>query len=285
MQLEEVLALIEKNLEPVNTEFGFRKAKNQTEGAVTFSGKNGLYRVVVDAKKNLMLLECAGEDKGEATEFATISKSLFELETAELRDVRSGCNEVGDELHSLYGSVRKKDLDKIKLPKAVSRTKAKNGIVSYDVDSLANRFGTLYPELKDQIKQNIADYGEFLPEDFFMNYGTPKVLDVIQNGTKEEHKKLFKMLNEVYEDGTNEVQDIIGVTILGAMRGDKKMMEVADQYMTEYMAGPVHEINKITAKNGRMVKKLQSPPPYKPKKKRKNPYQLALEGQNAANKQ
>lgn len=285
MQLEEVLALIEKNLEPVNTEFGFRKAKNQTEGAVTFSGKNGLYRVVVDAKKNLMLLECAGEDKGEGTEFATISKSLFELETAELRDVRSGCNEVSDELHSLYGSVRKKDLDKIKLPKAVSRTKAKNGIVSYDVDSLANRFGTLYPELKDQIKQNIADYGEFLPEDFFMHYGTPKVLDVIQNGTKEEHKKLFKMLNEVYEDGTNEVQDIIGVTILGAMRGDKKMMEVADQYMTEYMAGPVHEINKITAKNGRMVKKLQSPPPYKPKKKRKNPYQLALEGQNAANKQ
>lgn len=284
MQLEEALGLIEKNLEDVNKEFGFQKTKKQGENSVTFRGKNGLYRVMIDEKHSLMLLECAGEDKGEETEFATISKSLFELEPADLRDVRSSCNEVGDELRSLYGSVRKKDLDKIKLPKAVSRTKAKNGIISYDVNSLANRFGTLYPELKDQIKQNIADYGEFLPEDFFVNYGTPKVLDVIDNGTKEEQKKLFKMLNEIYEDGTNEVQDIIGVTILGAMRGDKKRLEVADQYMTEYMAGPVHEINKITAKNGRMVKKLLNPPPYKPKKKRKNPYQLALEGQNAANK-
>lgn len=52
------------------------------------------------------------------------------------------------------------------MPKAVSRTKAKNGIISYDCDSLANRFGTLYPEYKDEIKKNIIAYGEFLPETF-----------------------------------------------------------------------------------------------------------------------
>ena len=34
-------------------------------------------------------------------------------------------------------------------------SKAKNGIISYDCDSLANRFGTLYPEYKDEIKKNI----------------------------------------------------------------------------------------------------------------------------------
>ena len=37
------------------------------------------------------------------------------------------------------------------------------------------------------------------------------------------------MLNEVYEDGTNEVQDVIGVKILGAMQNDKDMMAVADK--------------------------------------------------------
>lgn len=45
------------------------------------------------------------------------------------------------------------------------------------------------------------------------------------------------MLNEVYEDGTNEVQDVIGVTILGAMQNDKDMMAVADKYMSDYMSG------------------------------------------------
>lgn len=83
------------------------------------------------------------------------------------------------------------------MPKSVSRTKAKNGLVSYDIDSLANRFGTLYPEFKNEIKKNVVAYGEFLPEEFFINYGTPKVLDVIKNGSEAERKKLFKMLNEV----------------------------------------------------------------------------------------
>ena len=88
------------------------------------------------------------------------------------------------------------------------------------------------------------------------------------------------MLNEVYEDGTNEVQDIIGVTILGEMKNDKAMMEVADKYMSDYMSGPVHEINKITAKNNSLTKKLKNPPAYKPKKKKTGFMQNALQAQN-----
>ena len=168
------------------------------------------------------------------------------------------------------------NLDKIKMPKAVSRAKAKNGSISYDTPSLANRFGTLYPEFKEDIKRNIAQYGEFLPEEFFTKIGTPKVLDVIKNGDETAQKKLFKMLGEVYEDGTNEVQDIIGVTILGEMKNDPKMMAVADKYMTEYMAGPVHEINKLTAKKNKWTKKLANPPAYKPKKNKMMPLQNAL---------
>lgn len=38
--------------------------------------------------------------------------------------------------------------------------------------------------------------------------------------------------------------------------------------MTDYMAGPVHEINKITAKKNSLTKKLANPPAYKPKKKK-----------------
>ena len=134
---------------------------------------------------------------------------------------------------------------------------------------------------KDEIKKNIVAYGEFLPETFFTQVGTAKVLDVIKNGNTAEQKKLFKMLNEVYEDGTNEVQDVIGVTILGAMQNDKDMMAVADKYMSEYMSGPVHEINKLTAKkNSKLMKKLKNPPAYKPKKKKNNFMQNALQAQD-----
>lgn len=102
-----------------------------------------------------------------------------------------------------------------------------------------------------------------------MEKGNAKVLDIIKNGTAAEQKKLFKNLGDIFEDGTNEVQDIIAVTILGEMKNDPEMMAVADKYMTEYMSGPVHEVNKITAKKNRLTKKLANPPVYKPNKKKK----------------
>jgi len=243
---------------------------------LAFKGNKGLFRLVYDAKADILSLECAYEDKGGETDFQTISKSLFSPESADEKDCKSVSNEVADEVKSLFAVKKQVDLDKIKMPKAVSRAKAKNGTVSYDAASLANRFGVLYPEFKEDIKRNIAEYNEFLAEEFFMTLGTPKVLDVIKNGTDAEQKKLFKMLGEVYEDGTNEVQDIIGVTILGEMKNDPAMMAVADKYMTEYMAGPVHEINKLTAKKNRWTKKLANPPAYKPKKNKMMPLQNAL---------
>ena len=282
MEITEVFRLIEKQLDNTNKELGFKRSE-VSEESISFSGDKGVYRIVYDPKSNIMAFECA-YDNSENVEFNTVSRSLFDAENYNERDAKSLSNEIQDEITSLFKARKKVDLDKVKMPKAVSRTKAKNGVVSYDTDSLANRFGTLYPDMKDAIKANIAEYGEFLPETFFIQTGTARVMDIIANGTETEQKKLFKMLNEVYEDGTNEVQDVIGVTFVGEMKNDPKLMETADKYMSDYMSGPVHEINKITAKNNRLTKKLKNPPPYKPKKKKNNFMQNALQAQDINNR-
>lgn len=265
MELMEAYKRIEKHIENVNKELGFKKS-SEDESTIVFSGEKGAYRLVFDGENSILQFECTYEDNGDKTEFNTISRSLFELDAIEERDIKSMSNQIIDQLERMYKVRKKVNLDKVKMPQSVSRTKAKNGLISYDVDSLANRFGAMYPEFKDEIKMNVVNFGEFLPEDFFLNHGNAKVLDVIQNGTKAEQKKLFKMLGEIFEDGTNEVQDVIAVTILGEMKNDKAMMAVADEYMTEYMAGPVHEVNKLTGKKNRYTKKLKNPPVYKPKK-------------------
>lgn len=283
MELIEAYKIIEKHLEATNKDLGFSKVKTD-DAQLLYKGNKGLYRLVHDDDSGILSFECAYEDKEEDTAFETVSKTLFELDSVDERDCRSASNEISDEVKSLFAVRKKVDLEKIKMPKGVSRSKAKSGTINYDTDSLANRFGVLYPDLKDDIKRNIADYGEFLPETFFSEIGTARVIDVIKNGTQADQKRLFKMLGEIYEDGTNEVQDIIGVTILGEMKNDPDMMAVADEYMTDYMAGPVHEINKITAKNNRLTKKLKNPPPFKPKKKKMNPLQNALTQQGPQGK-
>ncbi|MCD7797580.1 MAG: hypothetical protein LUG95_08355 [Clostridiales bacterium] len=278
MEILDAFNVMEKQLSAANIELGFKK-ENASDTSLTFVGEKGAYRVAYDASSSVMVFDCAYEYDGNDESFKTISKSLFNSEYDE-SDAKSLANEISDELAGLFKKRKKVDLDKVKMPKSVSRTKAKNGIISYDTDSLANRFGTLYPEMKKDIKSNIVKYGEFLPETFFIEHGTAKVLDVIASGSNDERKKLFKMLNEVYEDGTNEVQDIISVTILGEMKNDKSLMEIADKYMSDYMSGPVHEINKITAKKSGLTKKLKNPPAYKPKKKKKSFMNNALQQQN-----
>lgn len=275
MELIEAYKIIEKYLAETNKELGFSKV-NTGDETLTFKGNKGIYRLSYDTEANVLSTEYAFEDDGNETEFKNVSKSLFELNRVDERDCRSTANETAYEIKPLFAEKKKANLDSVKMPKGISRGKAKSGLISYDVDSLANRFGVLYPEFKDDIKQNIVDYGDFLPETFFKEIGTPKVLDVIKNGDKAEQKKLFKMLNEVYEDGTNEVQDIIGVSILGEMKNDPKMMAVANEYMSEYMGGPVREINKITGRNNKYTKKLSNPPAYKPKKKKQSKFQSAL---------
>ena len=277
MELNEAFKLINKNLEQSAAELGFEAAKTD-DGSIIYHGEKGAFKVSHNKNNDVLYLDVSYDWQGKDTQFETLSKSLFELDNITDRDCKSAANEIGDEVTSLFGARKKVDLEKVKMPKAVSRSKAKSGSVNYDTDSLANRFGVLYPEFKDDIKRNIAKYGEFLPETFFTEIGNAKVLDVIKNGDEAEQKKLFKMLGEVYEDGTNEVQDIIGVTILGEMKNDPDMMAVADKYMTEYMAGPVHEINKITAKKNRYTKKLANPPAYKPKKNRTSQLRNALNG-------
>ncbi len=267
MELNEVFNIIEKNLSQTNSNLGFKKTGSE-DNMLSFAGDLGLYRLVYYPDNTILAFECAYEDNGSETEYNTIARNLLDLNECDEREAKSISNDMLDEVERMFEVKKKVDLDKVKMPKSVSRTKAKNGTISYDVDSLANRFGALYPEFKNVIKQNVVDYGEFLPETFFLEHGNAKVLDIIRNGTEAEQKRLFKMLGEVFEDGTNEVQDVIGVTILGQMKNDPEMMAVADKYMSEYMAGPVHEINKITAKNNRYTKKLANPPAYKPKKKK-----------------
>lgn len=275
MELIEAYKIIEKYLADTNKELGFSRI-NSNDNTLTFKGNKGLYRFAFDKDSNILSIENADEDNGDETEFRSISKSLFELGNADERSCRSAANEAIDEIKPIFATRKKADIENVKMPKGISRGKAKSGLISYDVDSLANRFGVLFPELKEDIKQNIVDYGDFLPETFFKEVGTPKVLDIIKNGTASEQKKLFKMLNEVYEDGTNEVQDIIGVSILGEMKNDPKMMAVANEHMSDYMGSPVREINKITGKNNKYTKQLSNPPAYKPKKKKQSRFQSAL---------
>lgn len=232
-----------------------------------YTGEKGVVAVSWEDGK-LMLF--AGENTEEPEETPQkLSASLLD-ENADSRDVKYIINELSDTLKNKYAkkTVAPKKAIQQKAAQTVSKAAVKQGSF-YDPNTLASKLCLVFPELRPYYKDNLAVYGEFLAEKFFDEYGTKKVIDAIKANDPQTMKKLFQVLNEIYEDGTSEVQDVIAVTILGALDNDQILLARCVDYMSTTMAPPVIEVNKLLARSKKSRKLLENPPAYKPKKEKK----------------
>ncbi len=240
----------------------------EAEAAAVFSGEKGALKIRYAGERT----EVYAADDTDALESGAkrIVVSLLPA-NADEKDVRYVIGEISETLDARYSTVTKVvKKQNAKAPQTVSKAAVKNGSF-YDPNTLASKLCLVFPELRPIYKENIATYGEFLSEQFFEEYGTPRILEAIKENRPQTMKKLFQILNEIYEDGTNDTQSLIAVTILGALDNDQVLLARCVDYMSETMAPPVIEVNKFLATSaGKKAKeKMKNPPPYKPKKKKK----------------
>ncbi len=237
---------------------------------IELAGEKAGARIEYFDNKLALIYTDKAEDSGEA-DYVRLALSLLDPDTADDKDIKYIAGEFSESLLDKAGG--KKNAG-VKMPTPVSKTAARSGMLAYDPNTLANRLTAIYPELKAPYKENIEKYGDFLAEEFFINHGTPAVLATIKGNDKQKMRRLFNLLNEVYEDGTNDTQGVIAVTILGAMENDQVLLANCVDYMSHDLTGPVIQVNKYLASKGGKGSKmrLENPPAYKPKKQKgKNP--------------
>lgn len=293
LELDYALNLIIKGLESTTKELGFKVIypdgvrppeapvfKEKDSSYVAYTGEKGRIRIVF--KKNQLALHCATADEEDTPDddMKRVSLSLLELEEYDERDLSYVFDEFIDSLTKTFKA--KYDLrGNVKMPTPVSKSKAKNGLQSYDAVTLGSKIGGIYPELKDIYKANVTEYGEFLPEDFFMNHGNKFIEETIRENDKQKMRKLFNLLNEIYDDGSNDTQSLVGVTILGTILSENPdLLPNAEGYFGDVMREPVLEIIKYLSsprsKGAKM--RLKNPPIYKPKTKKKKGFLQEMMG-------
>lgn len=237
---------------------------------IELAGEKAAARMEYFDNKLALIYTDKAEDSVEA-DYVRLALSLLDPETADEKDIKYIAGEFSESLLEKVGGNKSAG---VKMPTPVSKTAAKSGMLAYDPNTLANRLTGIYPELRASYKENIEKYGDFLAEEFFIKYGAPAVLATIRGNDKQKMKRLFNLLNEVYEDGTNETQGVIAVTILGAMENDQELLANCVDHMSHDLTGPVIQVNKYLASKGGKGSKmrLENPPAYKPKKEKgKNP--------------
>jgi len=266
MNANEALAKILKSMDPALAEL---QLKAQQDGGTAFLRKDdAVFRIALADDRAALELQ-NGED-----DYTQLALSLLELPRAEERDCKYIAGEFTEALEKQL-KVKKPGASPqaIKPPKSVSKSAIRSGEAYYDALSFVNSFTGIYPQLRGAYKENYERYGgEFLPEEFFLRQGgNEAVLRTIKSNDKQQMKRLFNLFNEVYENGVNEVQSLIAVTILGALENDERLLAACVDYMSTDLAPVVIRVNAFLATSAgkKARQRLEDPPLYKPKKDKK----------------
>lgn len=297
MTQTDAIAAVFKGISPALEENGFAAVvpENTEKGALPtvtdgehtymdFAGEKGKLRLEVFGMQALLFYTEVNAEEATDEDLKKLSTNYFNPEEFDERDIKSLCNELSDSICAKFGKKGGAKGKPNKMPTPISRSAVKNGAQSYDGNTLANRLTAVYPELKAPYHENYEKYGEFLADEFFMEHGTPRVIATIRSKNKQECQKLFRILNDIYENGSNDTQSLIGVTILGEMDNDPELLATAQEYMCEDMSETVVLINQYlaTPKGKRAKEQMKNPPAYKPKKEKKpGMFAQALAGANS----
>ncbi len=233
-----------------------------------FSGEKGVARFVCSDDRIHLLFAEKDAPRADDAAFTKDTTYLFVLAEYGENDVKSIATEINEYMTDTF-VVKKKTAVKTKNISTVSRAAAKSGLLAYDSITFATKLAGIYPELKEEITKNIEEYGEFLCEDFFVNHANAFIENTVRENNPNKMKRLFNVICEIYEDGTNEVQSLIAVTALGFISGDTELAGRVMPYLTDSMLEPVFAVSKRlrTSRSSRM--RLENPPKYKPPKKKK----------------
>lgn len=201
------------------------------EDKTQYQNEKIAFKISHDEEKKLLLLDIAevGEN-GEVGEFSNASSWLFE-NPEEIRDAESAGMDFLDTLKGKIGmkGTRINRNGEIALP---SKEKSGN---SFNVETFCAKMLAIYPPLKEEYKNHIAEYGSFLYVDFCKTHMVPLMEQVLDENNKKTVKKVFSVLDEVYVGGDRNVQNVIvGVVLCGAVKDNTERYNTAMEALADY---------------------------------------------------
>lgn len=234
---------------------GYQPVKDQPQEAnvqsAVFAGEGAAYGVLYRAdKKRFELRTCDVTDDGPSGKWKSLSTWLFDPET----DSADQAQSIADDF-----------LETIQGPKqtAVARTAAKKKRRKDDDDNvdpifLFNRFVGVFPELRDEMSEERAAYGDVRAVTFAREKLLPKLETLCSDGTDAGPVgRCAALMNELYMSGDMDVRSIITIVLLNGLSSGA-LEALRPQFSEEMAKG---------CKSGLKMKDRKVKPEKKKKKK------------------
>lgn len=225
---EKLLKIIMDTMLPL---FGEQDMKESKDAPGVYLNDKKAVKVEYDESRSMVFMYAADIAEGEAVDFREISGWLFDESHGE-RDAKVIGDDFDESLREELG-IKKTALGSRKDIALPSKNVAGE---TPNVEALAQRFLAIFPQYKDVYKEHIAQYREFLYEDFFSKTAAVQLKELIADPGPNKKKliKLFELLNEMYAEGDANVSSTVTYTILGgAFGGNIELFDSVKEYMEE----------------------------------------------------
>lgn len=201
-----------------------------------FTNDNKSVSVKYDDARQMFVLSVADVTDGNVGEFTEINAWLFD-DTQNARDAVSVGIDFTNSLRKEMGVKRTRAINtNIDLPTA---TKGDN----MNISSFTKKMLDIFPALKEEYKNHIATYGNFLYLNFFGKHLIPRLVTLFEDGTKKQVKKFYIVAEDFYIKGDRDtVNTLIAVLTAASYKnqkvdeGIKEMLSENSHFLTAYEA-------------------------------------------------
>ncbi len=218
-------------MQPFFDEHGFRQKE---DGSFQNDTKSVIVKYEDD--RQMYTLSVADVEDGKPGEYSELVAWLFDDSQNAKDAVAVGVDFVGSlRKHMGIKIKRSTNTSEVELPSV-----SKNG--SMNVNGLAKKMLDFFPPLKEEYKNHIAEYGNFLYLNFFGEFLVPQIKTVLNSGNKKQIKKLFDLFKDIYVQGDKDTVNTVVAVLCAAAYQDEKTVAV----VRETLADDTHFLSSFT---------------------------------------
>lgn len=261
--LNEAFAHISDRVEEALSPQGFSKVKisstDDNELVSLYTSETLAYSVIYyKDKQHTLLRECGMTDDGPDNDWKTLATWIFDPERDTMKEANSIANDFCDAL-SAPSAVKK-----AKQARKSSSKKGDDG--NANPLFLSKRFMTIFPDIKDEIKEEEDCYYPFRGATFAKASIVPRVNRLVREGKAGELKKLGAILSAQYTNGDIDTRSIITIIILNSIPAEDEAK--IEEYLSDNLKKAFSYSKKLRGKT------------FKPEKEKKPKKTIAqrLEG-------
>lgn len=192
---------------------GFQRQPGTTDDpegkSALFVGETTVYSVLYNESETRFELRVADmTDEGPDDNWRSISNWIFDEEHDGIKEAESIAS---DFIETFQGASRQQAMRRAK--RKANKDKDNNP----DPVFFFKRLVTVFPELKDEIAQEVNTYESFRGVTFAKQYVLPKVQAQAKKKGADSTKKLATLMDDFYKNGDLDVRSIISMVLLNGI--------------------------------------------------------------------